>query len=198
LALVQINPRALPGPWAAGYALDRHTLSRTYKGPTAYGRPTFDTKRPPVGQLLCKLKFHADQTAIEPLADTAANFLKNAWHLEIDAIVPVPPSNVRTIQPVKVVAKALASRIGVPVCRGCLLKIKQTPQLKDLTDYDEREAALKDAFKVGVEFTQGKNLLLFDDIFGSGATADHITELLLNSGQAKKVYLLTLTRKAKS
>jgi predicted amidophosphoribosyltransferase len=161
----------------------------------------FDTKRPPVGELLYQLKYGRTQTPAEKLAiadqlaETAVSFLKNSWRIAIDAIVPVPPSNVRAIQPVMVVADALAARLGVPVCIRCLSKGKQTPQLKDITDYDKRKEVLTDAFSVEVELTTGKNLLLFDDLHGSGATVGQIAELLRNPGRAKAVYLLTLTTK---
>ncbi len=45
------------------------------------------------------------------------------------------------------------------------------------------------------EATAGKNILLFDDLFGSGATVSHITEALKEKGDAAAVYLLTLTTK---
>jgi len=201
VAIVETNPRTLRGPWASGFALDWHTLSSTPIGHDQFGHMRFDTKRPPVGQLLYELKYGRTQTAAqkqeiaEQLADTAAHFVQNTWRLAIDAIVPVPPSNARTIQPVDVVAQALAARLGVPVCTGCLSKVKQTPQLKDITDYDKRAEALKDAFTVAPELTAGKNLLLFDDLHGSGATVGHIVEVLKNPGRAKAVYLLTLTTK---
>ena len=189
------------GPWASGFALDWHTLSSTPIGNNQFGQMMFDTKRPPVGQLLYELKYGRTQTEAQKreiaaqLADTAAHFVQNTWRLAIDAIVPVPPSNVRKLQPVMVVAEVLAARLGVPVCTGCLTKVKQTLQLKDITDYDKRAEALKDAFTVAPELTAGKKLLLFDDLYGSGATVGHIVEVLKNPGRAKAVSLLTLTTK---
>jgi predicted amidophosphoribosyltransferase len=55
--------------------------------------------------------------------------------------------------------------------------------------------ALKDAFTASPEQAAGKTLLLFDDLYGSGATVGHIVEVLKNQGGAKAVYLLTLTTK---
>ena len=129
------------------------------------------------------------------MGGTAARFVQNPWGLAVDAVVPVPPSNVRAIQPVMVVAEARAARLGVPVCTGCLSKVKQTPQLKDITDYDKRKEALTGAFVVAPELTAGKNFLLFDDLHGSGATVGHIVEVLQHPGRAKAVYLLTITNK---
>jgi competence protein ComFC len=201
LAIVKINPRSLRGPWAAGFALDRHTLSSTFIGNNEFGHPMFDTKRPPVGELLYQLKYGRSQTAAEKqaiagqLAETAESFIRHTWRPPIDVIVPVPPSNVRAIQPVIVVAEALAARLGVPVCSSCLTKVKQTPQLKDITDYDKRKEVLAGAFTVDPASTTGKNLLMFDDLHGSGATVAYIGELLRGPGRANAVYLLTLTTK---
>ena len=109
--------------------------------------------------------------------------------------MPVPPSLTRRNQPVIAVATALAERAGIPLLAECLSKVKQTPQLKDIFEYDKRTEALKDAFSVAAEQTTGKTLLLFDDLFGSGATVSHIVEVLKNHGGATAVYLLTLTTK---
>jgi len=92
------------------------------------------------------------------------------------------------------VATALSERLGVPLCTECLAKVKTTPQLKDLVDYDKRTEALAGAFSVSEEHTKGKRLLLFDDLYGSGATVSAIAEAL-KAGGARAVYLLTLTTK---
>ena len=89
----------------------------------------------------------------------------------------------------------MAELLGIPLSKG-LKKVKKTPQLKDLTDYDERAEALQDAFEVGADEAKGKRLLLFDDLYGSGATVRTITQALVKEGGAKSVHLLTLTKKA--
>lgn len=192
---IDINPKRLQGgPWADGYALHIHTLSSTFIGHDQYGHARFETVRSPVGELLYKLKYRHDQTTVDQLAEAAENFLKT-WRPPIDGIVPVPPSVDGTHQPVISVATAIAERLKVPLCTDYLAKVKQTPQLKDITEYDKRMEALKDAFTVSLEHTTGKSLLLFDDLYGSGATVRHIVEVLKNQGRAKAVYLLTLTTK---
>ena len=74
------------------------------------------------------------------------------------------------------------------------MKVKQTAQLKDLVEYDRRKAALDGAFAVATARTEGKSILLFDDLYRFGATVSVITNLLKNQGKAKTVRLLTLTR----
>jgi competence protein ComFC len=192
---VEIKPRRLPGgPWTEGYALHIHMLNSNFVGYDQNGHPRFDSLRSPIGELLYKLKYQQDKTAVEQLAEAAEGFLKT-WKPPIDAIVPVPPSLVRRNQPVLAVAEALAERAHIPLWTTCLSKIKKTPQLKDIFEYDKRTEALKDAFAVAPEQTAGKTLLLFDDLYGSGATVSHIAEVLKNQGGAKAVYLLTLTTK---
>jgi predicted amidophosphoribosyltransferase len=190
---VATNPRLRRGPWTDGYALDFHTLQSTFLGHDSYGHPRFDTTRPPVGDLLYRLKYKNDQTAIAALIEAIMAFWEN-WNPPVQAIVPVPPSNAaRKNQPVTAVAMELAKQLGIPLCTACITKAKRTPELKDVFDYDKRMEALKDAFTVQPAQTGGKNLLLFDDLYRSGATVSAITELLKSQGKAKAVYLLTLT-----
>lgn len=178
---VEIHPRRLHGPWDGGYALDVHTISSVMTGHNAYGHPTFDTTRSVIGELLYRLKYKGDQTVIEPLVETVATFLQTRQTL-IDAIVPVPQSNVRKNQPVTLIVTALSELLQIPVCTACLSKIKKTPQLKDITEYHKRVEVLEGAFSVSPEHTKGKKLLLFDDLYGSGATVSAITELLKGQG----------------
>ena len=97
----------------------------------------------------------------------------------VQAIIPVPPSNIaRKNQPVMAVATVLAEQLGIPLCTTCVTKTKRTPELKDVFDYDKRMETLKDAFTVQPAQPCGKNLLLFDDLYRSGATVSAITELL--------------------
>jgi competence protein ComFC len=182
------------GPWTDGYALHVHMLRSTFTGYNPFGHRTFENVRSPVGELLYQLKYHNDQTAVDQLAEAAAGFLKT-WNPPLDAIVPVPPSVPRISQPVIAIATALADRAHVPLWAMCLSKVKKTPQLKDIVEYDKRTEALKDAFTVAAEQTAGKNLLLFDDLFGSGATVSHIVEVMKNQGRATAVFVLTLTKK---
>lgn len=194
---IKINPHRLAGPWSGGYALDVHTTSSTLIGYNEFGHKVFDTVRSPLGELLYRLKNKGDQTVIPEIVDTAATFLKGR-SVQIDALVPVPPSNTaRKSQPVIAVAKALSEALGVPVCESCVTKVKNTAQLKDVFDFAKRTEILTGAFSVNAAMTTGKQLLLLDDLYRSGATVSAITTLLLSTGAAKAVYLLTLTQTRK-
>ena len=191
---VEINPRKLRGPWDDGYALDIHTRSSTPIGYDSYGHLRFDTIYSPVGELLYRLKSKADPSVVPALVDAIANFWGMLKPPSVDVIVPVPPTKQRKYPPVMLVATKLSERMKVPLCTNCIVKVKRTAQLKDLVEYDERMAALDGAFMVATVRTEGKDILLFDDLYRSGATVSVITNLLKNEGKAKTVRLLTLTR----
>ena len=65
--------------------------------------------------------------------------------------------------------------------------------LKNMYKFNERMEILKDAFAVSKREVEGKNILLFDDLYRSGATLNAITKMLKVKGKAKEVYALTLT-----
>jgi competence protein ComFC len=193
---ITIRPRKLAGPWTVGYALDFQTISSTFIGYNAFGHPEFDTKRPPVGELLYQLKNRGDATAIPVLAEAAATFIKD-WPLDI--IVPIPPSNTaRKRQPVIEVAGEISNRTGIRLCATCIRKVKNTGQLKDVFDRAKREQILAGAFSADRQQTEARRILLFDDLYRSGATAAAVTRLLLGDGAAAEVYLLTLTQTRKN
>jgi len=74
-----------------------------------------------------------------------------------------------------------------------VLKVKSTPQLKNVGDFGERERILSDAFTVNTKETSGKRALLFDDLYRSGATMSAVARLLKSGGQAGAVFVLALT-----
>jgi competence protein ComFC len=190
---VEIHPKELKGDWEAGYALDAQTLESTYVGDNEFGHRMFDTKRSALGELLYQLKYHNDSAAIAPIVETVAEFLKTS-KASFEVIIPVPPSNPsRRSQPVIEIAKSLSSTMNIPLCEKCVLKVKSTPQLKNVYDLSERERVLTDAFAVNTKETSGKRVLLFDDLYRSGATMNAVARILRSSGQARAVFVLALT-----
>lgn len=192
--MVEYNPEAIPGAWRDGFALDRHTVSSEYLGDNEFGNPVYDTRRSELGELLYKLKYRGDHSAVEPIVDAVAEFLQS-WEPDVDLMVPVPPSNEqRPHQPVITLAREISKRTGIELCENCLRKLKQTQQLKDVHFYSDRLDILKDAFDVVGNKCEKRKVLLFDDLFRSGATLNAITKVLYNNGRADSVYALTITR----
>jgi predicted amidophosphoribosyltransferase len=190
---VEYHPEKLPGPWRAGFALDRHTIRSEYLGADSFGNPVYETVRSPLGELVFKLKYRRDKSALNPIVEVAVDFLKK-WSLDIQLIVPVPPSNEgRKHQPVSLIAEGLAQKLGVELCNDCIQKSKPTGQLKDIHVYAERVKVLRGAFSVRRAGVQGRRVLLVDDLFRSGATLSALTEALYNC-RVSDVFVLTITK----
>ena len=195
--MTNINPIELKGNWAKGYALDVHTVSSEYLGDDDYGHPHFDTKRSELGELVIQLKYRDNKSGVGDIIKAASGFLKDKWKIvsELDYIIPVPPSNLnRAFQPVNEIVDRLSDALNIPVCNDTLVKVKKTPELKEIVEYTKRGEILEDAFSIQDDRLKGKAILLFDDLYRSGATLRVITEMLYNKGKVNKVYVLTLTK----
>ena len=114
-----------------------------------------------------------------------------------DVIVPVPIHKKREknrgYNQATLMARRLSRLWGIPVDDRSLVREKETPPLRSL-DPAERELALAEAFRVrrqGKRKLQGKTILLIDDIYTTGATADACSRTLLAAG-ASAVDLLSL------
>lgn len=192
MAIVKINPIKIEGHWHSGVALDLHTTSSTPIGHNEFGHMQFDTVRPEIAELLFRLKNRADKEAAGPIIETVANFLA-PYRDKFDSIVTVPPSHQRALQPVIVLAEGIGATLGVPVL-SCITTTRSTTQLKNVTDPEERKKQVDGLYQVDATQTQGRNILLFDDLFRSGTTMNAITDELLGSGKAAVVRALTITK----
>ncbi|MCR4321357.1 MAG: hypothetical protein NUV74_13600 [Candidatus Brocadiaceae bacterium] len=63
-----------------------------------------------------------------------------------------------------------------------MIKVKETPELKNLSDYQKRLELLTDTFATKNLSLEGKNVLLLDDLYRSGATFNAITRVLYEKG----------------
>lgn len=195
--MININPKEISGNWEKGFTLDIHTISSELMGYNEYGHEIFDTKRSEIGELLYRLKYKSDKSVINEIVEVTVNFLVNDWGINkiIDLIIPALPSNVnRDFQPVIEVAKVISSKLSIEISTNALTKIKGTSQLKNIYDNEERQKILKDAFLVTELIVGGKNILLFDDLYSSGATLNTISCALYEQGKVASVYVLALTR----
>ena len=191
--MVTSHPIKIPGRWSAGFALDYHTVSSEFVGHDEYGHPMFETKRSDLGELLYRLKYGSDISVVEEIAAVVAEFLKT-WNPGVGLIVPVPPSRPRQLQPVVVLAEAIGRILGLPVRADMIRKARIIPQLKTVFEYDARVKLLEGAHSVESAVAEGQTVLLFDDLFRSGATMNSITELLFRDGKARDIVALTITK----
>lgn len=116
----------------------------------------------------------------------------------IELIVPVPLSRKRFLErgfnQAAVLSKILAAQTKINLDEQTLVRRLHTPMHRIGMDEKARASSVKDAFEtLRPKLIAGKNVLLVDDVFTSGATVSACAETLKRSG-AKSVYVLTLAK----
>ena len=189
---LEIHWQEINGNWQSGVALDLHTTSSTPIGYNEAGHMQFDTVRPPIADLLYQLKYKNNQGAAQGIIEAAAAFIQ-PHRAKFDILIPAPPSTARAIQPVYVLADGIGASVQIPVVK-CVGTTRPTAQLKNENDPAKRKELASGLYSVDPQYTSGKSILLFDDVFRSGTTLNEITKVLLEQGQASSVRVLTITK----
>jgi ComF family protein len=138
-------------------------------------------------------------------ADTFLPWLRRAGAAllaETDYLVPVPLHRRRLwhrrFNQSALLAQGLAKSAGIPCLPDGLLRLRHTAQQKGL-NRKERHRNVQNAFAVNgrhLPRLAGKNILLIDDVFTSGATLNECARIL-KKNKAQKVQVLTLARVTK-
>jgi ComF family protein len=116
----------------------------------------------------------------------------------VECIVPVPVGikklRRREFNQALILAREIGKKRKVPVYPFALKRVKEVaPQMK--LSRQERLENIRDAFRVREgRKVQGKRVLLVDDVFTTGATANECSRILLQHGGARDVQVLTLAR----
>lgn len=192
--MISIHPTRILGPWKMGYALDYQTVSSSFTGYNEFGRPRFDTKRTELGELIYRLKYGHDRSVTPAITAAAADFIIEGWKLSCGALIPVPPSQSRTEQPVHLLARSISEALSVPLLANTVAKIRPTPQLKSVYDYQKKKEILSGAFKVNEGQLIAQAVLLFDDVYQSGATMTSVAEAIAAARPGIQIYTFSITR----
>jgi hypothetical protein len=129
MAVVEVHPVPIAGPWIEGFVLDRHVnlqradwLSR--RAPAVRDNP---------------LRLGRTGVSAEVLKRTAERhrrhrraFVNERWNGGIDCVVSPPPSLHRTKQPAVLIAAGMAAALGVPTAPAASVKATATPQMKNV------------------------------------------------------------------
>ncbi|MDW8049444.1 MAG: hypothetical protein RMJ07_07230 [Nitrososphaerota archaeon] len=190
--MIDIHPIVIKGSWEYGEALDIHTLSSK---PRPDG--SFDTEYTPLGRALFRLKYRDDRTQIKPIVETVTSRIRSHPPFQLQflkSIIPIPPSKNRPFQPVIELAQAIGKELSLPVPNDYLRKVKNTMELKDISDTDSRREQLQGAFQVVDQRYAGQSILLFDDLIRSGETLNFACQAIKTQGNVKYVYVIVLTK----
>ncbi|MBR7162708.1 MAG: ComF family protein [Clostridia bacterium] len=137
------------------------------------------------------LKFGGKKYLVKTIGAMMADaFLK--YHMEGEIIVPVPMTDEderkRGFNQAELLAYEVGARLNIPVLPA-LKKTRVTSNQKELSGKDRREN-LEKAFEVVFPQVKDRKILLIDDIFTTGATANECAKALLK-GKCREVSVLT-------
>lgn len=117
----------------------------------------------------------------ELLADHAERLLAGR---DIDLVLPVPLHRRRRRQrgfnQAEILARPVATRLGVPLGHGLLRTVETRPQVG--LGPGERRANVRDAFWCEPAGVRGRTVLLVDDVVTTGATMEAAARALVRSG----------------
>ena len=154
--------------------------------------PRFDRLRAAVayGEVARRVALKLKYGGKPGVADTLASFMQRQMHVfgEPLLLVPVPLHRWRIwrrgYNQAALIASALARRTGHPAELDVLRRVKHTPQLRGM-GRSERMRAMRGAFAVregSHARLQGRNVVLIDDVYTSGATANACAAALRRAG----------------
>jgi len=153
----------------------------------------------PVKKSMALFKYKNKRYVWDELYDLLAEHCRKNLGEKFDLIIPVPlyqrKLKERGYNQAEILAQNLARRLKLPLGRDILTKIKDTPAQAKL-GYIDRRKNLKGSFAVKGSFTGGEKVLLVDDVFTTGATAQECTRTLLLAG-VDKVYVITMATAVK-
>lgn len=150
----------------------------------------------PLKELLHSVKYaHRDyllKAIQQPLTTMAETITADNFY---DAMLPVPIDRQKYIErhfnQVEMIAEMIVPRVTPPLQTGILHKSRPIPSQTSLSKA-EREINIYGAFRLKhSRWIKGKALLLIDDVFTTGSTANEAARILKEAG-AKRVDLLAL------
>lgn len=151
----------------------------------------------PVKNVLQHLKYGKRKWISRPLAEWMNDFLNQHREIEFDLIIPVPLHPLRefrrSFNQSWLIAHLLGKLQRKPAIYDCLVKVKNNRSQTDLNNV-ERKENVRNVYKVMRDFLiKDKKILVIDDVYTTGATANEVSRTLKNAG-ASKVIILTVAR----
>lgn len=149
-----------------------------------------------VKKAIKRYKFGKREDLYRGLGEILADEIFEHNLLAVDFITAVPIHKNRLkkrgFNQSELLAKYVAKELKIPYEKRALVKIKDVPPQSSLKTPAERRKNVQGAFAVADKnIVGGKNILLIDDVYTTGATLSEISRILIRSG-AKVVYTATV------
>ncbi len=190
-----------PGPSAVGCSERARAPRPALCGPCAAEPPAYDYARSaaryegPLREALHAFKFSGRRALARPLADLLLEQCGPTLPGGIAAVVPVPLARdreyLRGFNQARLLAERVAGRLGVPLEPRWLARVRATRPQSDLSAA-ERRANVRGAFRASPAVA-GRDVLVVDDVFTTGATLAECARALRGAG-AGRIGVLTVAR----
>lgn len=179
------------GLWDDGVVIDKYNESSVYIGDDAFGHPQFQNTYAEIGKLLHAMKYNGHFDTSEEIANICIQSLGD-WlsDKKIDIILPAPPTNNRLEQPVYMIAETIASKLGIHYSEEVLMKTDK----RAAKDMPKDAKSLKGSIVKLKDAKRKCNILLIDDFYSTGETANECVSVLKNDPLIEKVYHLAIAK----
>lgn len=153
----------------------------------------------PLRSMLLGLKYAARERNADFLAELLTRRIRTtAWGASVEVLVPVPMHRLRRWQRpcdhADLLARAVGRRLGVPVRRAAVRRLRYAPSQTRATTRQQRFAQVADCFgatrQPGVA---GRTVCIIDNLLVSGATVHEVSKVLRAAG-AKMIYAAVVSR----
>jgi competence protein ComFC len=142
-----------------------------------------------------RLKYSNSRDLAAPLGEMMVSYWQDV-HLPADVIVPVPlhPRRLRErgYNQATLLARELGKGVDLPVLENVLIRVRDTSPQVDLSA-EERKENVREAFHCPDDRLAGKDVLLIDDVYTTGATLEACSLALRQRG-VRTVWAFTLAR----
>jgi predicted amidophosphoribosyltransferase len=92
------------------------------------------------------------------------------------------------------IAEALAESLSIPVDTISVTREQSHSSVKDLSSYEERQDMVREGLRIKPNAFMDKTVLLIDDLYQTGATAETIARACKSEGGANRVLFLVITK----
>jgi len=156
-------------------------------------------ENPIIKNLIWQIKYQKKTGAVESLAQILFEHLKILkLNLKNYTLLSVPlhkeRERARGFNQSELVAHSLSRKLNLAIIANGFVRSKNTPPQAEARDFGEREKNLRDSFQVTAkEIITGRNIILIDDVFTSGATMNAAVAALKEAG-AKHVIGLVVAK----
>lgn len=156
-----------------------------------------DYRNPAIKTMIKQLKYHGWQSLADDLAEITTGLITTPNVVIKDfIIVPLPlhPSRHRErgFNQAELLATKIGRKLNLPVINDILTKVQNTPAQAKVSDWQARERNISGSFDINnPENLRGKNIILVDDVFTSGATLNEASRVLKLAGAKKIIALVT-------